>query len=360
VSTEEQKSYQEPIVPLTGQQIINKPDVATPAINNLPPYVTQEQLFLIHQMATARTKPLWHRAVQEGILRVQQQNIRLMNLQAASQSSGQQALYASLEPSGHLNPYRPPQQALQTLQVEHTDKNSVYPQQQHFRQKIDCANTISRNQTVSGNLQQQSAYLTPGRSPMQGKQGFTYNTPQGVHSAVQESQTAFYPSPQSTPQPAGQASSYGSPNNASQGVGKQSPVTHHMAAFNIPQQSAQMGVYSDLQQAWHHTQQGQQVQPQVYYPPLQHAQQPVRYYSPIPVPQPNGYFAQYDPQNQAQIVAQQHRMQQNQLRHQQIQQSGMQYQPTMEDNLNYNAKIIAQANAGNTKRGFTVHDFTDK
>jgi hypothetical protein len=362
VRTEEEKSRREPTAAIAGEQTINKPDVATPVKKTLPPFVTEEQWVTIVKVANEKLLHVYHQAVQEGIWNAQQQTLQLMALQAANQPSGQHALNTSPDQSVQLNPYHLQQQALQTLQVKHTDQNAYYPQEQHVEQAIGHVSSMPGNHTASNNLQQQRTYMTPGRSPMQGNRPSPHNMPQGAYTApyysvVQGNQGVSYPSPQTTPQPAGQASSYGSPNNTCQAAGQQSPSIHQMAAFNVPQQFTQTGINSNTQQAWQLAQQVNQVQPQSYYPPLQQPQPTDRYYAPIPAPQPNGYVPRYDPQNQAQIVVQQHQMQQNQVQRQQIQQSGTQYQPTIQDNLTYSANMVAQANAANPKRQFRVEDF---
>jgi hypothetical protein len=360
VQIEEEKSRPEPTASIAGEQTINKPDVATPVKKKLPPFVTEEQWVTIVKVANAKLLPVYHQAVQEGIWNAQQQTLQLMALQPANQPSGQQALYTSPEQPVQFNPYHFQQQALQTLQVRHTDQNAYYPQEQHVEQAIDHVSSMPGNHTTLNNLQQQRTYMTPGRSPMQGNRLSPHNMPQGAYTApyysvVQGSQGVSYPSPQTTPQPAGQTLPYGSPNNTCQATGQQSP-----AAFNVPQQFTQTGICSNTQQARQLAQQVHQVQPQSSYSPLQQPQPADRYYTPIPASQPNGYVPRYDPQNQAQIVVQQHRMQQNQAQRQQIQQSGTQYQPTIQDNLTYSANMVAQANAANPKRQFRVEDFLNQ
>jgi hypothetical protein len=175
---------------------------------------------------------------------------------------------------------------------------------------------------------------------------------------MQGNQADFYSLPQVTqmasnsPQRPREVSSYISPTHPSQVVDYQSLPAHQMAAFNIPQQAPQMRAYPSAQRASQFALQGYQVQPQVYCPQVQQPQQPGRYYTPISTQQPFGSAPKYDHQNQAQVVAQQYRMQQDQ-----IQPSGIQYQPSLQDNLRNSAAMVAQANAANPKPQFRLEDF---
>jgi len=163
--------------------------------------------------------------------------------------------------------------------------------------------------------------------------------------------------PSNSPQWARQVSSYIPPTDSSQIIDYQSLPAHQMAAFSIPQQAPQMGAYPPVQQASQFARHGYRVQQQAYYPLVQQPQQPGGYYTPITAPQPSDYVPHYDPQNQAQVVAQQYCMQQGQIQRHQVQQASMQYQPNLQDNLRNSAAMVAQANAANPKSQFRLEDF---
>ncbi len=319
---------------------------------------------MIQKAAKAKAFPVYCQALSEGIKYAQHgAAVQQKTYEAATQQSGQQTLYTSLNQPIQVSPYQLQQQVLQTVQAKHADQTPYYIQQLVER-AIDPTSSMLGNNTTADNTEY-VAPMTPGQSTMPGNQAAFCNMLQGTsatpyYAFVQGSQGAFYPSPQITPHLARQGSSYGSPIKASQGAGHQSANAQQMAAFDLLQQHSQIGVHIDTPQAWQLAQQGHQVQPQVYYPLPQQSQQPGRYYTPMPVQQPNGFAPTYDPQNHAQFVAQQHRMQQDQIQRQQIQQPGLLYQPTFQDNLNYSAKVAAQANAGNPKRQFKVEDFLNQ
>ena len=343
----------------------------------MPPLITEEQFLEIKKVAHQKAqetaqevaKRVYCQELKGGIIKAQQLALQQRAYQADIPPSGQQALFTSPDQGAQMNPHYLQQQAPQTVQFQHSQQTAHYPQQHHGEQPVNYTSCMPGNHTAPNNLQQQVTQVTPGQSPMQVNRAPSYNTPRVAstvphYSLMQGNHAGLYPSPRviqmassSSPQRAGQVSSYNSPTQPSQVVGHQSLPTNQMAAFSIPQQAPQMGAYPAMQQTSQFVQQGHHVQPQAYYPQFQQPKQSGRYYTPIPAPQPNGYVTRYDPHNQAQIVAQQYRMQQGQMQGQQIQQSGMQYQPSLQDNLRNSAAMVAQANAANSRPQFRVEDF---
>jgi hypothetical protein len=348
----------------------------------LPHFITEEQFLEIKKVAQEKAQEMAKRVycqeLKEGVRKAQkmafqpalyqEQALKQRPYQAAIQPYSPQPLFTSPDQGILLNPCYIQQQVPQTIQYQHAQQTAHYPQQQYEEQAVDYMSFMPGNYTAPNNLQQQVAQMTSCQSPMQGHRAPSYNAPRVAaaphHSLMPGNQATFSPSPQGTqmapskpPQQARQVSSYISSVHPSQVVGYQSLPINQMAALNIPQQAAQMGAYPSMQQTSQFAQQERHFQPQAYNSQLQQPQQPGKYYAPIPVMQPIGYGPQYDPQNQAQVVAQQYRMQQDQMQRQQIEQSGMQYQPSLQDNLRNSAAMVPQANAANPTSQFTVEDF---
>jgi hypothetical protein len=118
---------------------------------------------------------------------------------AAILPSGQKAQFTSPDQVTQLNTFYVQQQDPQTVQYQHTHQIAHHPQHQCVEQAVDYMSSMPGSHTTPSNLQQQTAQMTPGQSPMQAP----YNTPRVAstvphYSLMQGNQASFNPSLQTT------------------------------------------------------------------------------------------------------------------------------------------------------------------